>query len=115
MARSGGGWSLLAGAKLGYPGLVLDPQGRPVEVHLFESSQLPGHLRRLDEFEGAGYRRVVTQVQTANGESRRVDLCPRVGVTRSPHIRMDYQIGAAVFQNDFMTSLFSPRPCRARD
>jgi gamma-glutamylcyclotransferase (GGCT)/AIG2-like uncharacterized protein YtfP len=58
------GW----GAKLGYPGLVLDPQDRPVEVHLFESSQLPGHLRRLDEFEGAGYRRVVTQVQTANGE-----------------------------------------------
>jgi len=57
------GW----GAKLGYPGLVLDPQGSPVEVHLFESSELPGHLRRLDEFEGAGYRRVVTQVQTANG------------------------------------------------
>jgi gamma-glutamylcyclotransferase (GGCT)/AIG2-like uncharacterized protein YtfP len=58
------GW----GAKLGYPGLVLDPQGSPVEVHLFESSDLPGHLLRLDEFEGAGYRRVVTQVQTADSQ-----------------------------------------------
>lgn len=57
------GW----GAKLGYPGLVLDPQGSPVEVHLLESSELPGHLHQLDEFEGAGYRRVVTQVQTAIG------------------------------------------------
>jgi gamma-glutamylcyclotransferase (GGCT)/AIG2-like uncharacterized protein YtfP len=57
------GW----GANLGYPGLVLDPQGSPVEVHLFESSELPGHWRRLDQFEGAGYRRVVTQVQTPNG------------------------------------------------
>jgi gamma-glutamylcyclotransferase (GGCT)/AIG2-like uncharacterized protein YtfP len=58
------GW----GAKLGYPGLVLDPQGGPVEVHLFESSELPDHLRSLDDFEGPGYRRVVAQVQTANGE-----------------------------------------------
>jgi len=58
------GW----GAKLGYPGLVLDPQGDHVEVCLFESSELPDHWRRLDEFEGPGYRRVVTHVQTANGE-----------------------------------------------
>jgi gamma-glutamylcyclotransferase (GGCT)/AIG2-like uncharacterized protein YtfP len=58
------GW----GAKLGYPGLALDPQGSPVEVYLVESSELPDHWPRLDEFEGAGYRRVVTQVRTANGE-----------------------------------------------
>lgn len=58
------GW----GAKLGYPGLVLDSQGGLVEVHLLESSELPEHLPELDEFEGAGYRRVVAQVQTANGE-----------------------------------------------
>ena len=58
------GW----GAKLGYPGLVVDPEGSPIEVYLFESSELPDHWRRLDEFEGAGYRRVVTQVRTASGE-----------------------------------------------
>jgi gamma-glutamylcyclotransferase (GGCT)/AIG2-like uncharacterized protein YtfP len=58
------GW----GAALGYPGLVLDPQGPVVEVHLFESPELPDHWSRLDAFEGTGYRRVVAQVRTTDGE-----------------------------------------------
>ena len=58
------GW----GASLGYPGLVLDPNATPVEVFLFESPDLPDHWRRLDEFEGAGYRRVLTQVRTPDGD-----------------------------------------------
>ena len=57
------GW----GAALGYPGLVLDRLGSDVEVHLFESPELPDHWCRLDAFEGPGYRRVVTQVCTADG------------------------------------------------
>jgi gamma-glutamylcyclotransferase (GGCT)/AIG2-like uncharacterized protein YtfP len=57
------GW----GAALGYPGLVLDPSGPVVEVHLFESADLPDHWPHLDEFEGAGYRRVVAQVLTPDG------------------------------------------------
>lgn len=58
------GWA----AALGHPGLGLDPLGPVVEVYLFESLELPDHWSRLDEFEGAGYRRVVTQVRTADGE-----------------------------------------------
>jgi len=58
------GW----GASLGYPGLVLDPQAPPIEVFLFESPDLPDYWPRLDEFEGAGYRRVVTQVRTSDGD-----------------------------------------------
>lgn len=58
-----GGW----GTAIGFPGLVLDPSGPPVEVYLFESPDLPDHWTRLDEFEGSGYRRVVTQVRTAEG------------------------------------------------
>ena len=58
------GW----GTALGFPGLVLDPSGPDVEVYLFESPDLPPHWSRLDEFEGAGYRRVVTQVRTAEGD-----------------------------------------------
>ena len=57
------GW----GAALGYPGLVLDPEGPEVEVQLFESADLPAHWPRLDDFEGAGYRRVTTEVGTAQG------------------------------------------------
>ena len=57
------GW----GAALGFPGLLLDPQGAAVEVHVLESPELPEHWARLDAFEGPGYRRVVTQVATAEG------------------------------------------------
>ncbi|MGD9508077.1 MAG: gamma-glutamylcyclotransferase [Geminicoccaceae bacterium] len=58
------GW----GAALGHPGLVLDPLGPAVEVHLLVSADLAGHWASLDAFEGPGYRRVVTQVQTPDGE-----------------------------------------------
>ncbi len=58
------GW----GAALGYPGLIFDPEGPDVEVFLFESADLPDHWPRLDDFEGTGYWRVVTQVLTADGE-----------------------------------------------
>ena len=61
---SNAGW----GAPLGYPGLVLDAAGPLVDVHVFESPDLPAHWTRLDEFEGAEYRRVVTQVRTAAGD-----------------------------------------------
>ena len=57
------GW----GTALGYPALILDLAGPPVEVHLFESLDLPDHWARLDEFEGSGYRRVVTEVVVAEG------------------------------------------------
>ena len=57
------GW----GAEIGYPGLVLDPDGARVEVFVFESPSLPEHWPRLDAFEGPGYRRVTTDVWTAEG------------------------------------------------
>ena len=60
------GW----GAAFGFPGLILDPLGPPVDVHLFESADLPAHWARLDEFEGSGYRRVLTTVNTPEGDLR---------------------------------------------
>ena len=56
------------GVELGYPGIVLDLDGPMVGVQLFESSDLPDHWTRLDEFEGSGYRRTVTAVSTAEGD-----------------------------------------------
>lgn len=58
------GW----GSAFGFPGLTLDPSGPLVEVHLFESVDLPDHWARLDDFEGTGYRRVITPVHTAKGD-----------------------------------------------
>ena len=57
------GW----GAALGYPGLVLDDAAPSVDVQVFESQHLVAHWERLDEFEGDGYRRVVTDVVTDEG------------------------------------------------
>ena len=58
------GW----GAELGYPGLILDPSGQDIDVYIFESSELPDHWPRLDEFEGTGYRRMAAQVHTEDGD-----------------------------------------------
>ena len=58
------GW----GASLGYPGLVLDPDGAEVDVQLFQSDDLPEHWPRLDAFEGDGYQRVIASVLTVDGE-----------------------------------------------
>ena len=58
------GW----GAGLGYPALVLDPDGSAISVDLLESVDLPAHWARLDAFEGSGYQRVVTTVRTSTGD-----------------------------------------------
>ena len=59
------------GAELGYPALILDPDGTPIAVDLFESLDLPAHLARLDQFEGSGYQRIVTTVRTPAARSTR--------------------------------------------
>lgn len=52
------GW----GARIGYPALEWQPDGPPVDVHLFISKQLPQHWTRLDQFEGKDYRRFLVPV-----------------------------------------------------
>jgi gamma-glutamylcyclotransferase (GGCT)/AIG2-like uncharacterized protein YtfP len=58
------GWA----ASLGYPALIPDPDGRPVDVSVFESADLPAHWPRLDQFEGPGYQRVTAIVHTHAGD-----------------------------------------------
>lgn len=48
------GW----GAAEGYPAMVWRPGAERIDVNVLESAELPQHWRRLDEFEGDGYRRV---------------------------------------------------------
>ena len=57
------GW----GAELGYPGLLLDPEGGEVPGFLFSSSHLSSKWAELDEFEGSEYERSVAMVTLANG------------------------------------------------
>ena len=58
------GW----GSALGYPAIVLEPDGPTVGVQVLESADLPAHWSRLDDFEGPGYERVLTTVHTTTGE-----------------------------------------------
>ena len=57
------GW----GADYGYPALVLDESAETVEGMIFSSDELSNLWRELDEFEGDGYRRVVTTVRQEDG------------------------------------------------
>jgi gamma-glutamylcyclotransferase (GGCT)/AIG2-like uncharacterized protein YtfP len=52
------GW----GAGLGFPAFTWDPAADPVAMLIFESPDLPGHWKTLDEFEGADYRRILVPV-----------------------------------------------------
>ena len=54
--------------ELGYPVMVLKPEGQTLDVQVFESEDLPDHWERLDEFEGPGYQRVITEVETDSGQ-----------------------------------------------
>ncbi|MGI9367185.1 MAG: gamma-glutamylcyclotransferase family protein [Rhizobiaceae bacterium] len=58
------GWGAVHGCR----GIILDPSGEKVEVHIFESVDLPSHWSRLDEFEGEGYKRSIVEVLTQNGQ-----------------------------------------------
>lgn len=51
----------------GYPGFVVGDDRPLVDVHVFESLDLPAHWDRLDAFEGPAYRRVAVRVETADG------------------------------------------------
>ena len=57
------GW----GAELGFPGLMLSPDGQTVDGDMFSSEQLNTLWNSLDEYEGSEYQRVLTEVTLENG------------------------------------------------
>ncbi|SEE95476.1 gamma-glutamylcyclotransferase family protein [Pseudomonas deceptionensis] len=57
------GW----GAEMGFPGLVIAEDGDEIHGHVFCSGNFPMHWQALDDFEGAEYQRVLTQVTLGNG------------------------------------------------
>jgi gamma-glutamylcyclotransferase (GGCT)/AIG2-like uncharacterized protein YtfP len=58
------GW----GDAIGFPGMTWVPRGDPIPVTLFTSAALPEHWRRIDEFEGADYRRILVPVVLSHRE-----------------------------------------------
>ena len=60
------GW----GAALGFPALILDPDAPVIDVHVFESADLPAHWAHLVEFEGPGYERIPATIHTPRASAR---------------------------------------------
>ena len=58
------GW----GAEIGFPGLMLSPDGPTVDGYIFSSEQLNTLWNSLDKFEGSEYQRVLTEVTLENGQ-----------------------------------------------
>lgn len=58
------GW----GADVGFPGLVVNPDGAVIDGQVFSSTELRRHWPWLDEFEGPGYRRVRVSATLADGQ-----------------------------------------------
>ena len=57
------GW----GSGIGYPPISWDPEGDRVPVKMLVSPELPEHWKRLDEFEGADYARILVPVEDGGG------------------------------------------------
>ena len=87
------GW----GANLGYPGLILDPDGAQIEVFVLESRELAHHWQRLDAFEGTGYRRVTVDVSTAEGALPAWIYVLVDGDVRAPDARQGAKRGSSSF------------------
>lgn len=56
------------GKSLGYPAVELDNQGQEIAGNIYTSRQLPKIWRQLDQYEGEGYRRTITQATLSNGQ-----------------------------------------------
>lgn len=56
------------GPASGYPGFVLGSDGPAVAVQVLRSEVLDKHWRTIDEFEGAGYERVLATARLVDGE-----------------------------------------------
>ncbi len=57
------GWS----AAMSYPALRWCPDGERIPAYVFISSDLPDHWRRLDDFEGLEYRRILAPFWSQDG------------------------------------------------
>ena len=59
------GW----GAEIGYPGMIADSTGKPIEGQLLSSPYLHERWHALDAFEGEQYQRRIIETSLKDGSS----------------------------------------------
>lgn len=52
----------------GFPAVILDEHGNPIDGYLFSSEELSKNWKMIDDFESDMYQRVLTNVLTENGQ-----------------------------------------------
>ena len=60
-------YNISSGPDYGYPGLKLDPKGLKIYGMIFQSKDLENYIKKIDEFEGKKYKRVISRVFLENG------------------------------------------------
>lgn len=70
------GW----GAELGYPAIELSVDGDQIAGFVFTSDSLAEHWQRLDEFEGPGYERVLTEARLSDGSAVQANVYVARGI-----------------------------------
>ena len=55
------------GPDYGYPGLKIDKKGKKIYGMIFQSKNLEKNIKKIDKFEGAEYKRVISKVYLING------------------------------------------------
>src|ERR1700731_1622165 len=68
----------------GYPAFVRRPGNGRVPVSVLTSCALPAHWTRLDDFEGADYRRILVSVTLASGGGLVANLYEYIGTISAP-------------------------------
>ena len=54
-------------SRFGYPAIRLDPKGSKIYGMVFHSKDLESNIKKIDEFEGDNYKRVISKIFLEDG------------------------------------------------
>ena len=59
--------NISSGPDYGYPALKLDAKGSKIYGMVFHSKDLESHIKKIDEFEGDNYKRIISKIILEDG------------------------------------------------
>ena len=59
--------NISSGPDYGYPGLKLDKKGSKIYGMIFQSKKLKKYIKKIDDFEGNNYKRVISKIKLEDG------------------------------------------------
>ena len=59
-------FNIKSGENYGYPALKLNKKGSKIFGMIFQSKELKKNLKKIDQFEGVDYKRVISKINNVN-------------------------------------------------